>query len=531
MDEAIQKLARLMNLPIHALKLEAVPEPLHRKGEDEPLQESEDTYVDEIPPPAFARGDVSSMFDAALSVETTDPEQALFLYEQVLENDPDFMDGQIKGFVQDKRDDLKLARLEILTERIDSAKKQGSWTETIQIGKSMTDIDPTNEFAFQQIKAAERNAQYEPYYKRAIGASEDENQEAANNLMTYIHRNAPGYGDPAGLLTNQPITRDLVSFLRNTHTLVGHNSPITDITFSIDGEVLATASADHSVKLWSISSGKQIADSNQHDGPVNAISFSQDGMFLASGSSDRTIILWNAETLELVALAKTGSQINDLAFSRDSKTLATAGKYGSLQLHQVPNIQTYDSANLGHDSMDLEITGIVFSTGKNLYSSVRKRRMHSRETFFDYSIGVWNFASKGNADFRVSPVQDHMDYTVHKLSISTDNKYLASVGNGLITVWQLPQGSEYWHYFCESQNGYGSSLNGDAEFLPSDQALMVVALGEDELGRLHFLDLTQREMICAINVHEEAVNCIAVSSDGRYLATGSQDRLVKIWQL
>ena len=383
MDVAIQKLARLMQLPLEPTHSTTILEPTLSQGD---AQDCLDVYSDDVPPPTFARGDVSSMFDAALAVEDADPEQALYLYEQVLENDPNFMEGSIKGFVNDKRSDLKPVRLQILTQRIETAKKKGNWREVTQLGRSMTDIDPANAYALHQIKGAEQGAQYESFYKRAIGASEDGNQEAVNNLMKYINQKCPDYGDPAGLLNSQPIRRELLGFLRNSQTLIGHNSPIIDIAFSTDENVIATASADYTVKLWSVSTGEQIAELNRHSGPVNSVAFSPDGKYLVSGSSDGSVTLWSVENLEILASAESGGKINDLAFSCDSNLLASAGKYGRLRVHQVPNIQSYDSANLGHGSFDLEITGIVFSGGTHLYSSMRKKRSTAFDTFFDYSI-------------------------------------------------------------------------------------------------------------------------------------------------
>jgi len=56
--------------------------------------------------------------------------------------------------------------------------------------------------------------------------------------------------------------------------------------------VLATASEDHLVKLWDLTSGAKLLELSGHADNVNVVGFSPDGMSLASGDSDALIRLW-----------------------------------------------------------------------------------------------------------------------------------------------------------------------------------------------------------------------------------------------
>jgi hypothetical protein len=112
-------------------------------------------------------------------------------------------------------------------------------------------------------------------------------------------------------------------------TLEGHLSPVSDVVFSPDGEILATAGLNDGgiVKLWNPKTGKELKTLAGHTDGILALSFSPDGQTLASASLDRTVKLWNATTgKELQTLEGHRGPVRSVTFAPDGQTLASGDR-------------------------------------------------------------------------------------------------------------------------------------------------------------------------------------------------------------
>uniref|UniRef100_A0A803MT28 Pectin acetylesterase n=1 Tax=Chenopodium quinoa TaxID=63459 RepID=A0A803MT28_CHEQI len=81
--------------------------------------------------------------------------------------------------------------------------------------------------------------------------------------------------------------------------MTGHQQLVNHVYFSPDGQWVASAPFDKSIKLWNGVTGKFVAVFRGHVGPVYQISWSADSRLLLSGSKDSTLKIWDIRTQKL----------------------------------------------------------------------------------------------------------------------------------------------------------------------------------------------------------------------------------------
>jgi ribosome assembly protein 4 len=88
---------------------------------------------------------------------------------------------------------------------------------------------------------------------------------------------------------------------RHVARLVGHKQPVNHVVVSPDGRYIASASFDHSVKLWDARTGKFVANFFGHVSAVYRVCFSADSRLLLSASKDSTCKVWDISARKLTA--------------------------------------------------------------------------------------------------------------------------------------------------------------------------------------------------------------------------------------
>ena len=132
-------------------------------------------------------------------------------------------------------------------------------------------------------------------------------------------------------------------------TLQGHTSWVWSIVFNPKVTQLASGSYDQTVKLWDFETGKCLKTLQGHTSPVVCVAYSPDGKLLASSEFDGMIKLWDANTGECCQSFKGHTNsVWWVTFSPDGKSFLSASFDRTLKLWSVSTgecLQTFE----GHD--------------------------------------------------------------------------------------------------------------------------------------------------------------------------------------
>jgi cytochrome c len=110
--------------------------------------------------------------------------------------------------------------------------------------------------------------------------------------------------------------------------LNGHTGPIVDLAVSPDGKTLASASWDHTARLWPLAGGgaRRVLKGNAQN--VNGVAFSPDGKQLISAGYDTTLRIWSLDG-DGVIVRRLPSPLNSVAVASDGEIVA-AGATGKV---------------------------------------------------------------------------------------------------------------------------------------------------------------------------------------------------------
>jgi len=111
------------------------------------------------------------------------------------------------------------------------------------------------------------------------------------------------------------------------HKFYDHSDMVVALAFSPDGEALATASFDGTVRIVDVASGETSQVLNI-GGVLWTVVYSPDGKRLAAAGADSTVHIWDTKTWTVTSSLAARSEIRSVAFSPDGgRLLAAAGSF------------------------------------------------------------------------------------------------------------------------------------------------------------------------------------------------------------
>lgn len=105
------------------------------------------------------------------------------------------------------------------------------------------------------------------------------------------------------------------------------------------GEVVCAGSADSfDINVWSVQTGQLLDTLSGHEGPVSCLSFSQENSILASASWDKTIRIWSIfGRSQMVEPIEVYSDVLSLAIRPDGKEVSVSTLKGQISIFDIEN--------------------------------------------------------------------------------------------------------------------------------------------------------------------------------------------------
>ncbi|VTR97409.1 WD40 domain-containing protein [Tuwongella immobilis] len=295
---------------------------------------------------------------------------------------------------------------------------------------------------------------------------------------------------------------------RLIRTFTGHLAPIETLAFSPDGRSLISGSTDQNIRLWDLSPVDQHRTFSGHTAPVWGAVISPNGQRIASAGADRSIRLWNPRDGKLIqTLTGHNAPITAIAFSPDGTQLATAAGDRLVKLWDATTGKPIRDFT-GHTNAVLTL---AFSDdGKQLLSGGADKQ------------AIWWNVETGKS---VATIADN-PAAISSVAVRSNGKQIAiGCADGTVRVMELAAGVRETARRTAHAVGVGAVV-----FHPSQPMLMTG--GGDRLIKLWTItpegDLTPQGELTG---HEGPISALAVSHDGKTLASASGDQTGKLWAL
>ncbi|KAI0734470.1 TFIID and SAGA subunit [Fomitopsis betulina] len=248
-----------------------------------------------------------------------------------------------------------------------------------------------------------------------------------------------------------------------TRKLIGHSGPVYSVAFdptngsAAPPRYLLSASADATVRLWSLDTMTNIVAYRGHQNPVWDVQWGPMGIYFATASRDRTARLWSTDrAATLRVYAGHLSDVDCVRFHPNSLYLATGSSDWTARLWDVQRgscVRVF----IGHQGI---VSTLAFSpNGKYLATAGE-----------DLAINLWDLGSGK----RIKKMAGHTA-SVYSLAFSEESSMLVSGGaDWTVRCWDVGSAGGPQSKAKENgvlTNGNTASVNGDAPSAKEEESI------------------------------------------------------------
>eukprot|EP00331_Platyophrya_macrostoma_P031703 CAMPEP_0176458216 /NCGR_PEP_ID=MMETSP0127-20121128/32451_1 /TAXON_ID=938130 /ORGANISM="Platyophrya macrostoma, Strain WH" /LENGTH=493 /DNA_ID=CAMNT_0017848723 /DNA_START=18 /DNA_END=1499 /DNA_ORIENTATION=- len=298
---------------------------------------------------------------------------------------------------------------------------------------------------------------------------------------------------PQNLFVVKPITRQ-------TSSLSGHSDSILSAAFSPDSKQLASGSGDCTVRFWDILTETPRKTGEGHKKWVLVVSWAPNAKRLASGSMDNEVRIWDPETGDCKGALRGHSKwITALAWeplhkNKTCNRLASASKDATVKVWNVDTHSLLYSMS-GHGSC---VTKVIWGGQGLVYTSSEDR-----------TIKVWD-----DEGCLLRSLGGH-GHWVNTIALSTE--YALRTGCF----------DEKDETFTSDEKMQERALERYNQLKGSGDERLVS--GSDDFTLFMWDPVKSSDPVTRMTGHQQPVNHIAYSPDGRYIVSGSFDKSLRIW--
>ncbi|KAI8895545.1 WD40-repeat-containing domain protein [Globomyces pollinis-pini] len=304
-----------------------------------------------------------------------------------------------------------------------------------------------------------------------------------------------------------------------THNFKGHSGIISVVKFHPDPHqlVLASGSDDCKVKIWSLHEKRCLVTLDSHVSIVRGLAYSPNGQYLFSGSRDKVFSKWDLEdfTVALTVPVLESVEALEIVYVNEIPLVCTAGEKGVLKIWDMESgklmIEQESDPNYSH-----EIVGLGYYNEQIL-------AVTSDQNLQFYKI-------EDNEIVRVKQIAGYNEEILDLCTLGENDSHLAVITNTeQLRVYNLETKD------CDIVYGHSDivlsvSTSYDNEF--------IITGSKDHTAKLWKVDLdattstTRFEQVRSFVGHTGAVTAVVMAKlSNDFCITTSQDRTVKFWGL